>query len=119
MESGFVAGASASSYARTEPATRPWYPHYDPPRGRDITAFAPLRNAAQLTGGDLYWPGVFANRTASAIFDKLYSDYRQRYLLRYAATGVTPEGWHDIKVTIPTVPNAEINAKRGYFVEKK
>lgn len=40
-------------------------------------------------------------------------------MLRYNATGVTPEGWHDVTVSIPKLPKAEINAKRGYFVEKR
>ena len=107
------------SFARTEPATRPWLAHYEPRLGRTILAFDPLKDAARLTGGDLYFPGIFTNRTASAIFDKLYSDYRQRYLLRYTTPGVTTGGWHEIRVSIPSLPKAEISAKRGYFVEKK
>jgi VWFA-related protein len=111
-------GGSGSNN-RTEPWTRGWHPHYDPPVGRRVTAFDPLKDAAEMTGGKLYLPGVFADRTASVIFDKLYSDYRQRYVLRYTATGVTPDGWHDVTVTVPKIANAEIDAKRGYFVEKR
>src|SRR5262245_22644814 len=105
------------SNARTEPRTRSWQPHYEPREGRPITAFDPLKEAAEMTGGALYLPGVFTDRTASAIFNKLYSDYRQRYVLRYAATGAPAPGWHDVTVTVPRLPKAEIDAKRGYFVE--
>jgi VWFA-related protein len=105
------------SNARTEPATRPWQPHYEPRVGRRITAFQPLEEAAEMTGGALYLPGVFRDRTASAIFNKLYSDYRQRYVLRYTASGVRDPGRHDVTVTVPRLPKAQIDAKRGYFVE--
>jgi VWFA-related protein len=105
------------SNARTEPPTRPWQPHYAPPVGRRITAFDPLKEAAEMTGGALYLPGVFTDRTASAIFTKLYSDYRQRYVLRYTASGGRAAGWHDVTVTVPRLPKARIDAKRGYFVE--
>ena len=114
-----MATGAEGSYRRTQPRTGGWHPQYEPPVGRRITAFDPLKEAAEMTGGKLYLPGVFADRTASAIFEKLYSDYRNRYVLQYVVTGVTPEGWHDVAVTVPKAPKAEINAKRGYFVEKK
>ncbi len=107
------------SYARTAPPTRPWYPHYDPPLGRRMAAFEPLRKAAELTGGRVYLPGVFADRTASDIFAKLYADFRHRYVLEYTAEGVSADGWHDIVVTIARFPKATISAKRGYFIEKQ
>jgi len=113
------ATGSFGSYARTQPRTRGWHPHYDPPVGRRVTAFDPLKEAAELTGGRLYLPGIFVNRNASAIFSKLYSDYRSRYVLRYTATGVATAGWHEVTVSVPKIPNAEIAAKRGYYVEKR
>jgi len=106
------------SNARVEPATRPWRPHYEPREGRRLTAFDALKDAAELTGGSLHLPGVFTDRTASAIFNKLYSDYRHRYVLRYAASSVPSPGWHDVTITVPRLPKAQIDAKRGYFVER-
>lgn len=106
------------SYARTQPRTRPWYPHYDPPLGRKMAAFEPLKEAAELTGGRVYLPGIFTDRTASDIFAKLYADFRQRYVLQYTAEGVPTAGWHDIVVRIARLPKARISAKRGYLVEK-
>lgn len=115
--SGESLGAMGSN-ARTEPPTRPWQPHYEPHVGRLVTAFDPLREAAETTGGALYLPGVFNDRSASAIFAKVYADYHQRYVLRYTASG-RETGWHEVTVRVPRIPNAQIDAKRGYFVEPK
>lgn len=108
----------AGSYARVEPATRPWQPHYEPYVGRRLTAFDALKDAAELTGGALHLPGVFRDRTASAIFDKLYSDYRNGYVLRYASSSAPSPGWHEVTITLPRLPKAQVDAKRGYFVER-
>jgi len=116
--SGVRMAPSGGSYARSEPLTGGWLPHYEPRQGRLVTAFDPLKEAAELTGGALYLPGVFAQRTASAVFDKVYGDYRSRYLLRYEAAGVSRDGWHDISVAIPKRPGVEISARRGYFVDR-
>ena len=107
------------SYARTQPKTGGWQSHYLPRKGRRVSAFDPLKDAAEATGGALYLPGIFANRTASTIFEKLYADYRSRYVLRYERAGAPGDGWHDVAITIPRLPKAEIAAKRGYFVDKK
>lgn len=112
------ATGSFGSNSRTQPRTGGWHPQYEPPKGRRVTAFDPLKEAAEMTGGKLYVPGVFADRTASEIFGKLYSDYRGRYVLRYTAKGVDAAGWHDVQVTVPRLPKAEIDAKRGYYREK-
>jgi len=103
--------------ARTVPARQQWTPHYDPPKGRRWEAFDVLREAAALTGGSVHPPGVFVDRNASTIFDKIYAEFRQNFILRYLPTGVTRDGWHDVTVTIPRTPGAEIRARRGYLVE--
>jgi VWFA-related protein len=120
LEGGITITGSGGmgSNRRTAPRTRGWHPHYEPRAGRLITAFDPLKEAAEMTGGALYLPGIFTDRTASAIFNKLYADYRNRYVLRYTATGTARAGWHDVTVTVPKLPKAEIEAKRGYFVER-
>jgi hypothetical protein len=108
----------ASASARNTPRTRAWLPHYSPPQQRTIDAFAPLKNAAVASGGDVYAPGIFVNRTASAIFEKVFREYRASYVLKYTATGVEAPGWHDIVVTLPGRPDVKIVAKRGYFAER-
>jgi len=86
-------------------------------RPYDDEQFAILKEAAELTGGDLYLPGVFTNRTASAVFEKAFADYRRRYLLRYTPQGVSKTGWHDVTVTLPAYPAVEINARHGYAMD--
>jgi hypothetical protein len=36
-------------------------------------------------------------------------------VLRYTPTGVKPDGWHDLKVEVPSQPRATIRARRGYI----
>jgi len=95
-----------------------WVPHYTPPAGRILAAFDLLKEAAETTGGALHPPGVFTDRTAAAIFSKVYDDYRHSYVLRYMPAGIARDGWHDIAVTTPKFPSYELHARRGYFVEK-
>jgi VWFA-related protein len=88
-------------------------------RPYDDEQFDTLKEAAEITGGELYLPGIFTNRTASAIFEKAFADYRKGYLLRFTPQGVTREGWHDVTVTIPGQPGVEIKARRGYAVDAR
>jgi hypothetical protein len=93
--------------------TRPFWRPYDDEQ------FDTLKEAAEITGGELYLPGIFTNRTASAIFEKAFADYRKSYLLRFTPQGVKHEGWHDVGVTIPSLPGVEIKARRGYAVDAR
>jgi VWFA-related protein len=88
-------------------------------RPYDDEQFDTLKEAAEITGGELYLPGIFTNRTASAIFENAFADYRKGYLLRFTPQGVTREGWHDVTVTIPSQPGVEIKARRGYAVDSR
>ena len=90
-----------------------------PPAPHTIDDFDLLRKTAEETGGALHEPGVFTDRTAAAIFEKLYNEYRESYLLRYMPQGVRREGWHDIRVTIPAYPSYTIHARRGYAVDAR
>jgi hypothetical protein len=92
------------------PTRRFWIPY-------DDHDFDTLREAAESTGGAMYLPGVFTDRSASAIFRRVFEDYRRSYLLRYVPQGVAREGWHELTVTIPAYPGYTVNARRGYAVE--
>jgi VWFA-related protein len=83
----------------------------------DDEQFDVLKDAAEATGGELYVPGIFTNRTASAVFEKAFEDYRRTYLLRFTPQGVARDGWHDVTVTIPAYPALEIKARRGYALD--
>jgi VWFA-related protein len=106
-----------SASQRTVPPRQQWTPHYDPPRGRDIYAFDVLRDATEMTGGALHPPGVFTDRNAAVIFDRIYAEFRHNYVLRYLPQGVAHDGWHDVSVSIPRQPDLELRARRGYLVE--
>ena len=43
------------------------------------------------------------------------SESRARYLITYSPTGVSREGWHDVKVTLKNA-RGEVTARPGYFV---
>lgn len=92
------------------PSKRFWQPFGD-------YEFETLAEAADLTGGKLYLPGIFTDRTAAAIFKKVFEDYRASYVLRYVPKGVPATGWHEVKVTIPGQPSVDLQARRGYYVE--
>lgn len=102
---------------RTVPPRQQWTPHYLPRVGRPWEAFDLLREAADGTGGGLHPPGLFTDRNAAVIFDKIYAEFRQNVVLKYFPEGVTRLGWHDVQVTIPKSPGTEVRARRGYLVE--
>lgn len=112
-EDAFIAALGTRSEART----RAWIPHHTPRAGRPLEAFDALKEAAETTGGALHPPGVFIDRSAAAIFGKIFNEYRHSYILRYTAQGVARDGWHEISVTTPKFPSYELRARRGYLVE--
>ena len=57
------------------------------------------------------------DRRAADVFRDVFAAFRTGYVLRYSPQGVKREGWHEIAVTIPKVPGAEIRARRGYAVD--
>ncbi len=97
--------------------SRFWRPYHQSPAYRMTHDFAVLKEAAVVTGGNAYLPGIFTDRTAAGIFKKVYDDYRHSYVIRYAPQGVKRDGWHELSVTLPAYPNVEISARRGYGVD--
>lgn len=75
-----------------------------------------IQEAAERTGGELH-TGSFFFRSRSLLngFERIFDDFRQSYVLRYSPTGVAPEGWHAIAVSVPAESRATIRARRGYF----
>lgn len=109
--------SSAVVVGRTVPPRQQWTPHYLPPLRRPWEAFDRLREAADLTGGELHPPGVFTDRSAVVIFDKIYAEFRQNVVLTYFPEGVARLGWHDLTVTVPSRSGLDLRPRRGYFVE--
>jgi VWFA-related protein len=109
--------ASPSVATRSVPRAQYWEPHHTPRTGRKLDAFDALKEATEMTGGAMHPPGVFIDRSAAAIFNKLFDDYRHSYILRYTAEGVARDGWHEITVTTPKYPSYELHARKGYLAE--
>ena len=80
---------------------------------------AVILEAAERTGGELH-EGSFFFRSRSILnqFKRVFDDFRQSYMLRYTPRGVTLPGWHAIDVQVPSVRDATIRARKGYFGDK-
>lgn len=65
-------------------------------------------------GGGRRWPAT-SSRALRELFVKVLDELRSRYLLTYYPTGVTREGWHDVKVTLKGA-RGDVIARPGYFV---
>ena len=74
-----------------------------------------LQDATSRTGGDLHAAGFFSAADAVDIFKKVFDDFRVSYVLHYSPAGVTRNGWHPLKVTVPTSPTYNVRARQGYF----
>ena len=76
-----------------------------------------LVEGAESTGGALHRPVLLSEPTLVGTFQRAFEDFRQSYVLRYTPQGVKREGWHEIRVSVPSRPNAVIRARRGYAIE--
>lgn len=70
-----------------------------------------LSEAADRTGGQVFEHQ--ANAALPPLFDKVIDEFRTKYLLRYAPSGVNREGWHDITVRVKRT-NYTVRARKGY-----
>ena len=88
------------------------------PRGRGDGP-AILLQAAERTGGTLHEQSFFFRASALLrAFKAIFDDFRQSYVLRYSPTGVSPNGWHAIRVEVPAAKDATIRARQGYYGDK-
>jgi hypothetical protein len=82
-----------------------------PTEGEELIA-----RAAERTGGEVHRQSRFFRASSIArAFREIFSDFRQSYVLRYLPAGVAAPGWHPIVVTVPSVGDATIHARQGYF----
>lgn len=70
---------------------------------RDLTAAAGGRVIEVGEGGD---PGP--------AFLEILQEFRRRYVLSFAPTGVAPGGWHALQIRVAR-PGARVQARSGYF----
>jgi hypothetical protein len=78
-----------------------------------------IREAAERTGGQLH-TGSFFFRSRSILnaFKRIFDDFRQSYVLRYSPAGVARGGWHSIEVQVPSVKDATVRARNGYYGDR-
>jgi VWFA-related protein len=72
-----------------------------------------LRNLAKA-GGGRHWAAQKPS-DLNDLFGKALNELRARYLLTYTPTGVTRQGWHDVKVTLKNA-RGDVTARPGYYV---
>jgi VWFA-related protein len=82
-----------------------------PPEGERL-----IDRAAERTGGEVHEQSRFFRASSIArAFRAIFSDFRQSYVLRYSPNGVPSPGWHPIVVAVPSVRDATIRARQGYY----
>lgn len=102
------------SLGRPEPITQPWH---------DASARLPLglrdevsptqflHTLADDTGGADFTTSRSADLADR--FVEIVKEFKSRYLLTYAPTGVPPSGWHTIEVKLKG-GRGKVTARRGY-----
>jgi len=98
----------------TSSGTGPRSATYWQPVGLEQDSQNRLREAAELTGGQVH-DRFLGSPDPVDTFDRILDDFRASYVLRYTPTGVEREGWHEIEVSVPSAPRATVRARRGYY----
>jgi VWFA-related protein len=66
-------------------------------------------------GGGRAWSATSAGALRE-LFEKVLEELRARYLITYYPSGVSQEGWHDVKVTLKNA-RGDVTARPGYFAQ--
>jgi VWFA-related protein len=75
--------------------------------------YGPLTELAGLTGGRL--DVVLADNHVANGLARALADFRSSYTLRFTATGVARQGWHELAVRIDRPGGFAVRARKGYF----
>ena len=73
-----------------------------------------LDNLTEETGGRVMFAN--SNKDLRATFTQTLAEFRDRYVLSYTPTGVSPTGWHRLDVKLKG-KSGKVTARRGYFAE--
>ena len=75
-----------------------------------------LDKAADVTGGAIHGfePGD-SKGDAVRVFQGVFNDFKQSYVVQYNAENVAEGGWHDVVVLVKGVDPAGVRARKGYF----
>ena len=66
-------------------------------------------------GGGRAWSATSAGALRE-LFESVLDELRARYLITYYPSGVSREGWHDVKVTLKNA-RGDVTARPGYFAQ--
>ena len=66
-------------------------------------------------GGGRAWSATSAGALRE-LFGEVLDELRARYLITYYPSGVSREGWHEVKVTLKNT-RGEVTARPGYFAQ--
>lgn len=75
-----------------------------------------LKDLTSSTGGEVFQ--VDSTGTLSREFSRILEAFRSRYLLTYTPHGVTPGGFHEIKVFVPD-SHLSVHARSGYVDDSR
>jgi VWFA-related protein len=78
-------------------------------RGPEDSKF--LDDLTELTGGATL--KIESTKDLSAAFLKILDEFRQRYLISYSPTGVSPNGWHRLEVRVKG-RRVAVKSRTGY-----
>jgi VWFA-related protein len=73
-----------------------------------------LEHLTEETGGRVMFAN--SNKDLRATFAETLAEFRDRYVLSYTPTGVSPTGWHRLDVKLKG-KSGKVTARRGYFGE--
>lgn len=73
-----------------------------------------LEHLTEESGGRVLFAN--SNKDLRAIFTQTLAEFRDRYVLSYTPTGVSPSGWHRLEVKLKG-KSGKVTARRGYFAE--
>lgn len=73
-----------------------------------------LDHLTDETGGRVLFAN--SNKDLRATLTQTLAEFRDRYVLSYTPTGVSPTGWHRLDVKLKTKAG-KVTARRGYFAE--
>ena len=77
--------------------------------------WALLDRAAAVTGGATHGFTTTATGDAVRVFQSVFNDFKQSYVVQYNAENVTEGGWHELDVRVKGVDQAGVRARKGYF----
>jgi len=73
-----------------------------------------LERLTEESGGRVLFAN--SNHDLRATFTQTLAEFRDRYVLSYTPTGVSPTGWHRLEVKLKG-KTGQVTARRGYFAE--